>query len=89
MSLKTAVGENRMRFIPFLVLLTIAWVGITTLDVWNSMAPFDGVTDQYIGHAAVTGYIGLAILLLTALSAVYLYSEAGATSPGPQEFPPR
>lgn len=89
MSIKTAVSDNGMRVIPFLILLTIAWLGLTTLDVWNSMDPFTGFTDQYVGHAAITGYIGIAVLLVTMLVTVYLYSEAGATEPGPQEFPPR
>ncbi|WP_254536033.1 hypothetical protein [Halomarina litorea] len=89
MGIKTAVSDNGMRVIPFLVLLTIAWLGLTTLDVWNSMQSFTGFTDQYVGHAAISGYIGLAVLLVTALAAVYLYGEAGAAEPGPKEFPPR
>lgn len=89
MGIKTAVSDNGMRVLPFLLLLTIAWIGIATLGVWNSMDPFNGFADQYVGQPAITGIIGLIVLVVAALVGVLLYGEAGSTDPGPQEFPPR
>ena len=44
---------------------------------------------EYVGHAATSGYIGLAVLLTTLLAGVYLYAAAGETTPAPERFPPR
>lgn len=89
MGLVTAVRENRMWVVPFALLAIIGWLALNLLRVWEAMDPFAGFGGGYVGHAAVSGYVGLAVMAITLLVGVYLYAEAGETGPTPERFPPR
>jgi len=89
MGIRTAVRDNGMFLMPFFILLGLAWIVITTLNVWASIDYSNLGVDQYVGHAAVSGIVGVAVLVLTALVSVYLYAEAGETGPRPEGCPPR
>lgn len=89
MGLTTAVRENGMRVIPFGLVLALGWLAIGLFAVWGEMDPFRGFGGEYIGHTAVSGYIGLLVVLITLIFGLYLYAEAGETAPGPERFPPR
>lgn len=105
MGLITSIRENRMRVLPFALLLALGWVALGIPRVWNAMgglrafsgqfgagsalATSGGFEGQYVGHAAASGYVGLAVLVTVLCFGVYLYAEMGETSPKPGRFPPR
>lgn len=89
MGLRTAVQDNRMRLLPFGFLLVVGWLFVSLGVVWTRMNAFDGLHDQFIGQTPASGFVGLAVILLTLLFAIYLYAEMGETTPVPEQFPPK
>ncbi|MFC7156783.1 hypothetical protein ACFQPA_15195 [Halomarina halobia] len=89
MSIRTALTDNGLRIVPFAVLLVIAWLGLTVLNVWNRMDPIAQLGGGYVGHPVVSGVVGLLVLLVVAFLFLSLYGEATESGSGPEEFPPR
>lgn len=88
MGLRTAVHGNRMRLLPFALLLVLGWLFISLVLVWTEMGLSGDPASEFIGQAPASGLVGLAVIILTLLFGVYLYAEMGETSPAPEQFPP-
>lgn len=78
-----------MWFIPFALLILMGWLLLNLITIFQSIESSSGVVGQYIGPAPLSGYIGLAVIAITLLIAVYLYAETGETYPTPERFPPQ
>ncbi|WP_254545764.1 hypothetical protein [Halomarina pelagica] len=89
MSIRTALTDNGLRIVPFAVILAVAWLGLTALNVWNRMDRVAGLGGEYVGQPVVSGVVGLVVLLVVVFLFVSLYGEASEAGPGPEEFPPR
>jgi hypothetical protein len=51
MGLKSALRENRMRVIPFALLLVLGWIALGIVDVWNTMDGFRAFVGVFRGTA--------------------------------------
>lgn len=93
-----------MRVVPFGLLFVLGWIALSLGRIWDTMGEFPlleesfvagtsgsgaQATGQYVGHNPTAGLVGVTVLLLTLLVGIYLYAEAGETTPVPEQFPPR
>lgn len=88
MGLRTAVHGNRMRLLPFGLLLILGWLFLSLGLVWTQMGVAGDPAGEFIGQVPASGLVGLAVILVTLLFGVYLFAEMGEASPAPEQFPP-
>lgn len=86
MSMRTAVKQSSL--VTFLLVLAVAWIALTAVNVAQTMSGYESLAGPYIGQSFVGGIVGLVALVVTAFLFWYAYGELGETEPGPETFPP-
>lgn len=70
-----------------LTLLAVGWILLTSLRVYGSME-YTQAYHGYVGHDAVSGWIGLIVLAAAVGLLLLIYGELSEDSPLPRRFPP-
>lgn len=85
MTNRRAIRRNPL--LTALTLLAVGWLLLTALRVYGSME-YTQAYHGYVGHDAVSGWIGLIVLGAAVGFLLLVYSELPEDDPLPQRFPP-
>lgn len=86
MGIRTAIGQTWIG--TFAVLAATAWILLSTYEVattfdWTAWTPA-----EFVGQTAVSGVVGLVVMVLLLGLLVVLYGEMSETDPSPTPWPP-
>lgn len=79
---------RRAPVLTFVLLVAIAWTALTFYRIVLSL-DFTDWTLDFVGTEAISGVVGLLVLLLFGYLLVVLYGELSRVEPAPDPWPPR
>jgi hypothetical protein len=86
MGTRTALRQSAV--VTFGVMVATAWTLLITYEVATAFDWARWTSGDYVGQTAVSGIVGMLVLVVTLGLLVTLYGEASAGEPAPEPWPP-